>query len=159
MSDRVFVDANVLVYVRDATEPAKQEMAERWLRELWSGGNGRVSIQVLQEFYVTVTQKLRPGMRRAAAREDVKSLFSWQPVTQDRHLLDEAWALQDRFQLSWWDAPVIAAAVRTRCRYLLSEDFQDGMVFGDVMVIDPFERDHQSVLAVRGESPASHRDP
>ena len=87
MSDNVFVDANVLVYVRDATEPAKQEMAERWLRELWSSGNGRISIQVLQEFYVTATQKLQPGMTRADAREDVTSLFSWQPVTQDRHLL------------------------------------------------------------------------
>ena len=65
MSDNVFVDANVLVYVRDATEPAKQEMAERWLREFWSSGNGRISIQVLQEFYVTATQKLQPGMTRA----------------------------------------------------------------------------------------------
>ncbi len=71
MSDRVFVDANVLVFVRDATERVKQKKAERWLRQLWSSGNGRVSIQVLQEFYVTVTQKLQPGMKRADARQDV----------------------------------------------------------------------------------------
>ena len=145
MSDRVFVDANVFVHMRDATERVKQKKAERWLRELWSSGNGRVSIQVLQEFYVTVTQKLQPGMKRADAREDVRSLFSWQPVIQDAHLLQEAWNLQDRYHLAWWDAPVVAAAVRTQCRYLLSADFQDGMVFGDVTVIDPFERDHESL--------------
>ncbi len=145
MSDRVLVDATVLVYGRDATDRVKQRKAERWLRELWSSGNGRVSIQVLQEFYVTVTQTLQPGMKRADARDDVRSLFSWQPVVQDGRLLQEAWNLQDRYQLSWWDAPVVAAAVRAQCRYLLSEDFRDGMVFGDVTVIDPFERDHESL--------------
>ena len=142
---RVFVDANVLVYMRDTTQRVKQKKAERWLRALWSSGNGRVSVQVLQEFYVTVTQKLRPGMKRADAREDVQSLFSWQPVVQDPRLLQEAWTLQDRYQLAWWDAPVVAAAVRAQCRYLLSEDFQDGMVFGDVTIIDPFVRDHESL--------------
>ena len=104
-----------------------------------------MSIQVLEEFHVTVTQKLQPGMTRADAREDVRSLFSWQPEVQDGRLLQEAWNLQDRYQLSWWDAPVVAAAVRAQCRYLLSEDFQDGMVFGDVTVIDRFERDHESL--------------
>ena len=145
MSDRVFVHASVLVYGRDATDRVKQKKAARWLRELWSSRNGRVSIQVLQEFYVTVTQKLQPGMKRVDAREDVRNPFSWQPVVQDRRLLEEAWNLQDRYELSWWDAPVVAAAVQAQCRYLLSEDFQAGMVFGDVTVIDPFERDHESL--------------
>ena len=97
MSDRVFVDANVLVYGRDATDRVKQKKAERWLRELCSSGNGRVSIQVIQEFYVTVTQTLQPGMKRTDARHDVRSLLSWQPVVQDGRLVQEAWNLQDRY--------------------------------------------------------------
>ena len=150
MIDRVFVDANVFVYVRDTSETVKQRKAQDWIRPLWKVGNGRVSIQILQEFYVTVTEKLQPGMGAEAARMDVQSLFSWQPVVQDVALVESAWHLQDRYNLSWWDAPVVAAALRARCRYLLSEDFQDEMVFDDVTVIDPFDHEHESVVGTIG---------
>ena len=146
MNDRVFVDANVFIYARDASEDVKQTKADRWIRSLWTSGNGRLSIQVLQEFYVTVTQKLQPGMSRKLARQDVRNLMSWQPVTPDLGLLESAWALQDRYNLPWWDAPIVAAALQAGCGYLLSEDFQDGMVFDEVTVVNPFERGYESVL-------------
>jgi predicted nucleic acid-binding protein len=142
----VFVDANVLVYARDSSEEEKQRQAEAWIRELWKTGSGRVSMQVLQEFYVTVTQKLQPGMGRPAARGDVRDLLQWQPVLSDADLLDSAWRLQDRYDLAWWDAPVVAAAQRAGCRYLLSEDFHDETRFGDLVVLDPFRHAADSVL-------------
>ena len=146
MPASVFVDANLFVYARDTSEKVKQKIADEWIRQLWRNGNGRVSIQVLQEFYVTVTQKLKPGMNRESARDDIRNLLNWQPIVSDGGLLDAAWDLQDRYDLSWWDAPVVAAALRANCRYLLSEDFQDQMVFGDLTVVNPFKHDYDSIV-------------
>jgi len=59
-------------------------------------------------------------------------------VISDEDLLDSAWRLEDRYELAWWDAPIVAAAERAGCRFLLSEDFQDEMRFGDLVVLNPF---------------------
>ena len=75
MSARFFVDTNLLVYSRDASEPEKQEKAMRWMTRLWHEKSGRLSYQVLQEFYITVTQKLDPGLQQDIARMDVRSLI------------------------------------------------------------------------------------
>ncbi len=141
MNDRVFVDTNVLVYFRDASEPEKQPLAERWLKELWQNRTGRTSVQVLNEFYVTVTQKLKPGMPREAAREDVRALHAWDPVNLSYPLIERAWGVQERHGLSWWDSLVVAAAQVSRSSTLLTEDLQDGQVFGGVEVVNPFLHD------------------
>jgi predicted nucleic acid-binding protein len=77
MDDKIFVDTNVLVYARDSTEPQKQKQALAWMSYLWKTRTGRLSFQVLQEFYLTVTQKLDPGLEPERARQDVRLLFSW----------------------------------------------------------------------------------
>ena len=64
MFDKCFVDTNVLIYSRDKTEPNKQQASIEWLAFLWKERNGRLSYQVLQEYYVTVTQKLKPGLSK-----------------------------------------------------------------------------------------------
>lgn len=136
--ERVFVDTNVLVYARDRSEPAKQALAEALLRQLWTNRCGAVSTQVLNEYYVTVTQKLRPGCSAALAREDVRLLSTWQPITQDLSLTETAWRIQDRYRTSWWDALIIAAAQRAECTVLASEDLSHGMQFDQVRVVNPF---------------------
>jgi hypothetical protein len=80
MSAKVFVDTNVLVYARDDSEPEKQQKAMAWMMHLWTSQAGRLSFQILQEFYSTVTQKLHPGMDLQSARNDVQSLFAWHPT-------------------------------------------------------------------------------
>lgn len=80
----VFVDTNVLVYARDARDPRKQTAAAEWLAELWASRRGRISAQVLQEYYVTVTAKLDPGLSLEEAREDVIALRSWHPLAPSR---------------------------------------------------------------------------
>jgi len=140
MTVRVFVDTNVLVYARDASEPVKQQRAAAWMEQLWRSGAGRLSVQVLQEFYVTVTEKLRPGLDRDDARGDVRSLLAWSPLPVDSRVIEGAWAVQDRYRISWWDGLIVAAAQIADCRYLLSEDLQSDQLFGDVRIIDPFDR-------------------
>lgn len=80
MSDKIFVDTNILVYSRDASKPEKQHQAMIWMKYLWETQTGRLSFQVLQEFYVMVTKELTPGMKAQHAREDVQSLFAWRPI-------------------------------------------------------------------------------
>lgn len=132
------VDTNILVYARDASEPVKQAAAGRWLEVLWEGRLGRVSTQVLNEYYVVVTEKLRPGMSREAARADVRSLVAWAPVPTDRAVVEAAWTVQDRFGLSWWDSLIAAAAQVAGCSYILTEDLQAGRSLDGVLVVDPF---------------------
>jgi len=138
MTGPVFVDTNVLVYARDASEPAKQRSAEEWMRRLWQERSGRLSFQVLNEYYSVVTTKLSPGLEPEIARRDVLALCAWQPVVCSERVLSSAWSVQDRFSLSWWDALVVAAAQAAGCAELLTEDLQNGQSFDGLVVVNPF---------------------
>lgn len=138
MTDKVFVDTNILVYSRDASEPEKQGRALAWLKYLWESRNGRLSFQVLQEYYSTVTTKLRPGMAPSSAREDVQALFAWNPIPVGTDVIKGAWFIQDRYNLSWWDALIVSAAQIGGCAYLLTEDLNDGQAIGSLQVLNPF---------------------
>ncbi|MBK7977413.1 MAG: PIN domain-containing protein [Deltaproteobacteria bacterium] len=142
-----FVDTNVLVYARDASESRKQPLASAWIEMLWERRLGRLSFQVLAEFYVTVTQKLDPGLTREDARAELRDLMAWRPAAIDATVMDRAFAIQDRFRLSWWDAQIVAAAQVLGCRYLLSEDLASGQRFDGLEVVDPFRRPPDAVLA------------
>lgn len=134
----VFVDANVLVYARDANEAVKQPRAADWMTRLWREQSGRTSMQVLSEYYVTVTRKLKPAVSTDDAWNDVKSLLSWQPQPVDGVLLQRAREIEQRYRLSWWDSMVVAAAQLQDCALLLSEDLQDGADYGAVTARSPF---------------------
>ena len=138
MPDKVFVDTNVLVYSRDASEPQKQVQAVAWMTHLWKTQAGRLSFQVLQEFYVTVTEKLRPGLDSEEARRDVRSLLAWHPIAMDGRVLEGAWLIQDQHKFSWWDALILSAAQVAGCRYLLSEDLQENQALGNLRIVNPF---------------------
>jgi predicted nucleic acid-binding protein len=138
MADKMFIDTNVLVYSRDASEPQKQAQAMAWMTHLWKTQAGRLSFQVLQEFYVTVTEKLRPGLDSEEARRDVRSLLAWHPIPMDGRVLEGAWLIQDQHKFSWWDALILSAAQVAGCRYLLSEDLQENQELGDLRIVNPF---------------------
>lgn len=138
MTAPVFVDTNVLLYARDAGEPAKQPRAAEWLTHLWRERLGRTSIQVLSEYYVNVTRKLAPGLSREEAWDDVRALQLWVPHPVDAPLMQRGHEIEQRFRLSWWDCLVVAAAQLQGCALLLSEDFQDGAVYGGVTIRSPF---------------------
>jgi predicted nucleic acid-binding protein len=142
----VFVDTNVLVYFRDSTEPDKQARAGRWLERLWRERTGRLSFQVLSEFYVVVTAKLSPGLDPEQARADVRALMAWEPVAVGRRALEAAWTVQKGCRLSWWDALIVAAARLQGCRHLLTEDLAAGQDLDGVTVVNPFVAAPEEVL-------------
>jgi len=145
MTVRIFVDTNVLVYNRDASEPRKQKQAMAWMVHLWNTRTGRLSFQVLQEFYITVTEKLQPGLDKQSARNDVRSLLAWHPIQIEACVLEGAWLIQDSYKLSWWDALIVSTAQVGDCRYLLTEDLQENQKLGNVKVINPFHSSPESL--------------
>ena len=150
MTGPVFVDTNVFVYLHDDSEPQKKTRADEWISLLVRDRSGRVSFQVLQELYSTLTSKRRLKVDVAEARLIVRELAMWQPVAADLAMLKRAWLLQERFPLSWWDALIIAAAQTCECKVLLTEDLQHGQEFGAVRVVNPFDspdRTPEEILA------------
>ncbi|HVD14337.1 MAG TPA: PIN domain-containing protein [Actinomycetota bacterium] len=135
----VFVDTNVLVYARDASEPGRQPQALAWIEHLWRTRTGRLSFQVLQEYYATTTRRLRPGLHPEQARADVRDLLAWRPVPTGAEVLEAGWRVEDRFGLSCWDGLIVAAARIAGCEYLLTEDLQHGSDLDGLRVIDPFQ--------------------
>src|SRR5216683_1420054 len=143
MTAPVFVDTNVFLYALDQANPKKQQAARAWREELWKNRLGRISFQVLQEFYVKATRKWPEG--RDQARAEVKDLLAWKPVTVNAAILERGWRLQDRHQLSFWDALIVAAAKSIECRYLLTEDLQTNQDLDGIIVINPFLADPTSI--------------
>jgi predicted nucleic acid-binding protein len=144
MTAPVFVDSNVFLYALDEADKSKQRAARNWRSALWTSRLGRLSFQVLGEFYVNAL-RLRPGARDEA-RAEIRDLLAWNPVVADAGLLERGWKLQDRYHLSYWDALIVAAAKVTSCRYLLTEDLQAGQKLDGIEVVNPFLRDPESVV-------------
>jgi len=151
VGDAFFVDTNVLLYSIDPTVPEKRARAREWLDNLWMAGAGRLSWQVLHEFYFNAIGKMRH--EPAKARETVEASCQWMPVESSLGLMQEAWGWVDRAQLSYWDALILAAAHRSGARYLLSEDFQGGRFYEDIQVLNPFENSPSDFVVVPTSQP------
>lgn len=132
----VFVDSNVLLYSMDPADAGKRSEAQRWLYALWQSGLGRISWQVLIEFYASAVRKLVDG---SGIRKTVRLFSRWQPGEPGLLLIERAWYWCDESQISFWDAMIVAAAERAGCKWLLSEDFQPDRKFGAITVVSPFE--------------------
>ena len=133
----VFVDTNVLVYWQDTSDPVKQSRAGDWVELLSRSRSARTSVQVLVELYSTLTRKLQ-GFSTEKAQRIVRGVAAWRPVARDLALIEQAWHLQERYALSWWDALIVAAAQSNGCAVLLTEDLQHGQRLGEVTIINPF---------------------
>lgn len=134
-----FVDTNILVYAEDRDAKAKHAKARELVLELWNDRQGVLSIQVLQEFYVTVTRKLKKPLRPVDALEAVREYLTWPVVENTGQLLVAAAELQQRAQLSFWDSLVIQAAIQAGCDVLYSEDLNAGQRFATVTIVNPFK--------------------
>lgn len=138
MTAPVFVDTNVLIYALDEADRKKQQAAVAWKTELWKSRRGRTSFQVLQEFYAKSVQKW-PSSRNTT-RAEVRDLLAWRPVAVDAGVLHQAWQIQDRYQFTFWDSLIVAAAKAASCGYLLTEDLQHGQDLDGLIVLSPFRQ-------------------
>jgi predicted nucleic acid-binding protein len=137
MSDKYFVDTNILMYAHDSSAGAKHERAKLIVEELWRGRTGVVSTQVLQELAVNLRRKAGRPLDAKATREIVADYLTWQVVVNGGESILEALDLQARYQISFWDALVLHAAEASGAKILYSEDLSDGQTYGSVRVINP----------------------
>jgi predicted nucleic acid-binding protein len=137
MSGIAFVDSNVLIYAHDRDAGPKREPAMALLGRLWTERTGILSVQVLQEFFVTVTRKLQTPLARAQAREVVRAYAPWvlSPTTPETIL--RATELSEAARIDFWDALIVAAAEQSGAETLYSEDLSHGQVIAGVRVVNP----------------------
>lgn len=138
MNDKVFVDTNILIYAHDIDAGDKQSIAAQILRGLWSARRGVLSTQVLQEFYVNITRKIPSPLSRATARDIVRSYVVWQVETVEPKSVLLASELEERYQLSFWDALIVSAARKGGVTKILSEDLPAGQRIAGILITNPF---------------------
>jgi predicted nucleic acid-binding protein len=134
---RFFVDTNLLLYSSDSRNPFKQQRAIVWLTSLWESRAGRLSWQVLNEYYSNAQRKF--GVRADEARKTVRLFAQWNPHPVNGSVVERGWYWMDEAKLSYWDSLILASAERLACGVLLSEDFQADRTYGTVRVVNPFQ--------------------
>ena len=137
MSDIVFVDTNILIYAHDQDAGVKRERALAALTALWASGGGRLSVQVLQEFYVNVTRKLASPVARSTAREVVVAYGEWIRNPTTAATVTRAADVADMAEISFWDALIVASAEDAGATMLYSEDLNDGQMIAGVKIVNP----------------------
>jgi predicted nucleic acid-binding protein len=136
MTGPFFVDTNILVYADDRRDRRKQALARDLVRLALTSGKGRLSTQVLTEFFAVATRKL--GLAAATVRRRVEvyaSLPVFRPAAED---LLNAIDLHRLHGVAIWDALIVRAALASGCRVLYTEDLQHGRTFDGLEIVDPF---------------------
>lgn len=139
MTALVFVDTNILLYAHDSEAGEKSHVAESRIRGLWESGQGVLSVQVLQEFYVNVTRKIAKPLPIPVAREILRTYRSWVRTETTADTVLRATEISELAQLSFWDSLIIAAAEAVGATELLTEDIPDGQTIAGIKVVNPFK--------------------
>lgn len=138
MKDKFFVDTNIIVYAHDAESATKQSRAQEIIIEGIRLENAVISTQVLCEFFVTITEKIKKPLSVAKARREIILLSHLEIIEVDVSMIIRAIEIRQRWKISYWDGLIISAAERSGCSTLWSEDLSDRQSYGDVKVRNPF---------------------
>jgi len=137
MSDKFFVDTNVLVYAHDRSTGIKGERARALVQTLWDNGNAVLSTQVLQELCVNLRRRVARPWSIEETRRLLEDYMSWEIVVNTPASVVEAMTLEARHQISFWDALILQAAGSCGAQILYSEDLSDGRTYGPLRVVNP----------------------
>ncbi len=150
---RWFVDTNVLVYSRDAREPAKQGRASAWLKTVLASGRLVLSPQIINETCSVLLKREKDRARHAEIRAFARGFLIWCNAPLDKEVVGQALFIHEQHGVSWWDCPMVASALAADADYLLSEDLQDGRRFGRLQIVDPFRIAPEDFLASLASRP------
>lgn len=139
MNDKTFVDTNILVYAHDLDAGKKHEAARDLVKSLWESRNGVISTQVLQELYVTLTRKIPAPLENPLARRIVSNYLTWEVAVNDGAVVLQASEIEERNNLSFWDAMIVAAAYNLNAAVLLTEDLSDGQQIEGITIRNPLK--------------------
>jgi predicted nucleic acid-binding protein len=137
MSDRIFVDTNILVYAHDLSGGDRHAKASAVIEGLWEAETGVISTQVLQEFYVTVTRKIKNPLKPDAAREIIRNYLAWPIQINDPEMTIRAAEIEEKNRLSFWDAMIVAAALQLQAQKIFTQDLNHGQIIEGILIENP----------------------
>ena len=140
MTDRIFVDTNILVYAYDLDAGNKRRVANKVISEFWDSRCGVISTQVLQEFYVTLTKKISTPLPKSTVRKIVKSYLIWEVSINDAPIILQASEIEENYKISFWDALIVSAAYSKNATTILTEDLNHGQYLEGILIKNPFAR-------------------
>jgi predicted nucleic acid-binding protein len=146
MTTAVFADSTTLIYPLDREAPGKAKLCEGWLRTLREADGLVLSPQVLNESYWVVRRKPQFAYVRPKVRSYLGEYVPWVSAPLIGTTLQEAFAIEDKFGVRFWDALLLASADAAGCSHFLSEDLNDGQAYGGVTVVNPFRHLPEDVL-------------
>jgi predicted nucleic acid-binding protein len=138
MSDKYFFDTNILVYANDSGERAKQKTARELIKNSLNKQNGVISIQVLSEFWVTVTRKIRKQLSADIAEKEIELFRLMEIVIMDYQVFKDALRFQRIMQISYWDSLILAASNISGCKFIYTEDLNHGQKVSGMEICNPF---------------------
>jgi len=139
MSDKYFVDTNILVYAHDRAAGLKHKRALALVERLWESGAGVLSTQVLQELCINLRRKIAKPLPVAEVRQILQDYSAWEVITNTAESVVEALDIEARYKTSFWDALILQAAEASGAIFLYSEDLSDGQKYGGLRVVNPLK--------------------
>ena len=137
MSDKFFVDTNILVYAHDHAAGTKHERARSLIERLWKSGAGVLSTQVLQELCVNLRRKAARPLSIEQTSKVIQDYMRWDIVVNTAESIVEALAIENRYKIAFWDALILQAAGVSGASVVYSEDLSDGQFYGPLRVVNP----------------------
>jgi predicted nucleic acid-binding protein len=137
MSDKCFVDTNILVYAHDRSAGVKHQRARLLLESLWDSDEGVLSTQVLQELCINLRRKVRHPLEFDEIRQLIRDYSSWEVVTNTPESVLQALDIEARYKTSFWDALILQAAGSSGASILYSEDLATGQSYGAIRIVNP----------------------
>ena len=138
MNDKYFFDTNILVYANDSSEEAKQEISRSLIKDSLKKRNGVISVQVLSEFWVTVTRKLKKPLSSEIADKEIGLFQLMEIVNLDFPLFKDALRFQRLMKVSYWDSLILAASYSAGCKTIYTEDLNHGQIVSNMELVNPF---------------------
>ncbi len=139
MGFKAFFDTNILAYAFDRSSPSKRDKARNLISRWMPSGNMILSTQVLQELFIVLTRKLRPGLSADEARNVLKSLMPLEIKIIGPEMIFQAVQILKENAISFWDALIVSAALSSRCKVLFTEDLNSGQTIAGVKIENPFK--------------------
>jgi predicted nucleic acid-binding protein len=137
MSDKCFVDTNILVYAHDRSAGVKHQRAQALVEQLWDSGKGALSTQVLQELCINLRRKAGNPLSVDEVRLLIRDYAAWDVVTNTPLSILKALDTETRYKISFWDALIVQAAEDAGASILYSEDLAAGQRYGSIRVVNP----------------------
>jgi len=136
---KIFIDTNILVYTLDKRDKVKQKKAREILKKIVEVHQPVLSTQIIKEFYVVSVSKLKAD--HLMVKNIIHNFKNMEIVNNDLDLIEQAIDISIISRISFWDSLVVAAAEKSKCDFIISEDLNAGQTYRGVMVINPFEKE------------------